>query len=86
MYLQTTHSSGAEEWYCERCGRRLLLTWPPNYKRLVMEAGDEYAIHSGAKNGMKILGLEVTPEVEDELSEELRAALEEAFKRIDLDD
>src|SRR5262245_43265444 len=54
MVLETTHSSGAEEWYCPTCGRRFLMQWPPTYKKIVLEAGDEEALHSGSKGGLRI--------------------------------
>ncbi len=54
MHLATTHPSGAEEWACPMCGRRFLMQWPPAYKKVVLEAGDEYAIHSCGKGGMAI--------------------------------
>jgi hypothetical protein len=54
MVLETTHSSGAEEWYCPTCGRRFLLQWPPTYKKIVLECGDEEALHSGSKGGLRI--------------------------------
>jgi hypothetical protein len=56
MNLIATHPSGAEEWHCPTCGRRFLMQWPPKYKKLVIESGDEYAIHSGSK-GEAQLGL-----------------------------
>jgi hypothetical protein len=52
MVLERTHESGAEEWYCPLCGRRFLMQWPPNYKKIIIEPGDEYAIHSGGKGGL----------------------------------
>ena len=52
MVLETTHSSGAEEWHCPTCGRRFLMQWPPAYQKIVIETGDEYAIHSGSKGDM----------------------------------
>jgi hypothetical protein len=54
MVLETTHSSGAEEWYCPTCGRRFLMQWPPAYKKIVLESGDEEALHSGSKGGLRI--------------------------------
>jgi hypothetical protein len=51
MELVRTHASGAEEWYCPTCGRRFLMHWPPTYKRIVLEVGDEYAAHVGGKGG-----------------------------------
>ncbi len=47
------HGTGAEERFCRTCGRRFLLQWPPNYKRIILEAGDEVAFHSATKGGLK---------------------------------
>lgn len=52
MQIAQTHTSGAEEWYCPTCGRRFLMKWPPAYSKIVLEPGDEYAIHSGGKGGL----------------------------------
>ena len=52
MVLETTHASGAEEWYCPTCGRRFLLRWPPAYEKVIIEPGDEFAAHSGSKGDM----------------------------------
>ncbi len=52
MVLETTHSSGAEEWYCPTCGRRFLMRWPPAYEKVILEPGDEFAAHSGSKGDM----------------------------------
>jgi hypothetical protein len=41
---------GVEEWHCPTCGRRFLMQWPPNYKRTVLEPGDEAVIHVGGQN------------------------------------
>ena len=61
MHLETTHTSGAEEWACSTCGRRLLMQWPPAYSRTILEPGDEHATHSGSKSEMLNLGtLDVT--------------------------
>jgi hypothetical protein len=54
MHLEMTHPSGAEEWACPTCGRRFLMQWPPEYKKVVLETGDEYAYHSGGKGGLSI--------------------------------
>ena len=54
MVLERTHESGAEEWYCPVCGRRFLMQWPPNYKKIILEPGDDYAIHSGGKGGLSM--------------------------------
>ena len=67
MRLERTHDSGAEEWFCPVCGRRFLMQWPPNYKKIILEAGDEYALHSGAKGGFQMNNMEIKPgEMEQE--------------------
>jgi hypothetical protein len=54
MEMIAKHESGAEEWLCPVCGRRFLMQWPPAYKKIVLEAGDEYASHSCSKGGLRI--------------------------------
>ncbi len=49
MRLEKTLPDGVEEWYCPTCGRRLLLHWPPENKRAILEPGDTHAIRSGGK-------------------------------------
>jgi hypothetical protein len=53
MVLETTHPSGAEEWYCPTCGRRMTITWQP-WKKVVLEPGDLHAAHGGSKGILKI--------------------------------
>ena len=65
MVLETTHSSGAEEWYCPTCGRRFLLQWPPTYKKTVLDPGDEFAAHSGSKSGtLRVGAVDIGPAVD----------------------
>lgn len=52
MQLEKIHPSGAEEWRCPTCNRRFLVQWPPKYKKIILEPGDEYASHSGGKGGL----------------------------------
>lgn len=54
MILEKTHDSGAEEWYCPTCGRRFLMQWPPEYKKVILESGDESAVHSGGKGAVSM--------------------------------
>ena len=86
MQLEKTHASGAEEWSCPTCGRRFLMQYPPNYKRIVLEVGDEYAMHSGGKGGLQMGPVNLSQDEDHELSDELRSALNEAMSDIDLDD
>ena len=60
MILNGTES-GAEEWLCPSCGRRMLLRWPPDYQKLVLEHGDETAVHVGGKGGLRVNGAVVAP-------------------------
>jgi hypothetical protein len=46
------NEDGVEEWHCPTCGRRFLMEWPPNYKRTILEPGDEAVIHVGGKGEM----------------------------------
>lgn len=61
MVLTGTVESGAEEWSCTSCGRRMLLRWPPHYEKLVLEPGDESAAHVGGKGGVQVGAVEWTP-------------------------
>lgn len=54
--------SGAEDWACPDCGRRVLLRWPPDYQKLVLAEGDLSAVHTGGKGGFRLSGVAVTPE------------------------
>jgi hypothetical protein len=62
MILSGRAQSGAEEWYCPVCGRRMLLRWPPDYEKLVLDHGDDAAVHVGGKGGLRVVGAAVTPE------------------------
>ena len=64
MVLETTHSSGAEEWYCPICGRRMTITWQP-WKKIILEPGDVYAAHGGSKGILNIGRLYINQGNED---------------------
>lgn len=61
MILNGRAESGAEEWLCPTCGRRMLLRWPPDYEKLVLEHGDDNAIHVGGKGGVRADQVVVAP-------------------------
>jgi hypothetical protein len=86
MRLEKSHPSGAEEWFCPTCGRRFLMQWPPAYQKIVLEPGDEFALHSGGKGGLRMTPPQISEDEEPLLSDELRAALEEVLENIDFDD
>lgn len=51
MVLAAEYPDGSQVWNCPACGRRMLLTWPPNHSRSILEEGDPNAEHSGAHFG-----------------------------------
>ena len=53
MTLTMTHATGAQEYYCGACGRRVLITWQP-WSKIVLSQGDEHAAHSGGTGGVTI--------------------------------
>ncbi len=85
MQLETTHSSGAEEWYCPTCGRRFLLNMPPDYRKIILDAGDESAIHSGSKGGLVMGSIRVGKPEEQPLPHKIVATLEAILKDFDRD-
>lgn len=86
MILEKTHDSGAEEWGCPTCGRKMLVQWAPAFKRTVLEIGDDTAVHNGSKGGLK-MGQSTTTQPEPQIiSDELRDLIEDALKDIDFGD
>ena len=69
MILNGSVESGAEEWACPTCGRRMLLRWPPHYEKLILEHGDEAAIHVGGKGGLRLGQVAVAPASAGEVPE-----------------
>jgi hypothetical protein len=61
MVLAGIAESGAEEWTCPMCDRRILLRWPPHHEMLVLDPGDETVTHIGARGGVRVGALELTP-------------------------
>jgi hypothetical protein len=64
MELIYSHPSGVDELYCPTCGRRILIQWPPDYKKTILEVGDEYATHSGGKGGLEISAPQIAQQPE----------------------
>ena len=86
MILDHTHASGVEEWYCPTCERRFLVQWPPAYKMVIVEPGNQNARHSVSKGNLRIGQLQATPSEETEFSEELRLVpWLKWFEKIDFD-
>lgn len=70
MHLAVTYSTGVEEWYCPTCGHRILMQWPPHYKKVVLEPGNERAIHAGGTGGLRIGSLQVSHDEAPESAED----------------
>ena len=54
MILERSYPTGADEWYCPMCGRRMLINWEPEFKRTLLQVGADDAIHSISKGGLPI--------------------------------
>lgn len=54
MVLAGTLPSGAEEWSCPICGRRVLINWGPKFKRTIVASGNPDATHSGFKQNIQM--------------------------------
>ncbi len=86
MRLEITHPSGAEEWYCPSCGRRVLRRVPPTREMIILEPGDQSVIHSGSKYNLRIGAVPATQQdaEPDEVSEERLLAWIRALETMDL--
>ena len=93
MFLGQTHSSGAEEWNCPTCGRRMTITWQP-WRKIILEPGDVYAAHSGSKGPMKTGPLQFNLEDKDAPATARETSFEDPYlapwerwlDKMDLDD
>jgi hypothetical protein len=65
MIHVATTEAGAFEWSCTECSRRILLRWPPNYEKLVLDRGDETVSHGGGTGGTRI-NVEISPSPDDD--------------------
>lgn len=55
MQLQQTFASGAQEWLCTTCKRRIVVDHGANRVKIIaLERGDEGAIHSTSSGGLSI--------------------------------
>jgi hypothetical protein len=54
LVLLSTYPTGAEEWFCPTCGRRMLLQWPAGCEALTLERGQEFALAWGREVGTAV--------------------------------
>jgi hypothetical protein len=84
MQLGETYSTGAEEWYCPTCGRRILLNLPPANDLLILEPGDQHAGHSGSRGGLRIGPVRETHREDDDVSDESLVPWIRALEDLDI--
>lgn len=72
MFLERIHLSGVEEWSCPECERRFLVQWPPAYKLIILEAGDQDIRHNLSRANYRIGPLSITQTEEADVIEEFR--------------
>lgn len=51
MTLINEHE-GTEEWLCSVCGRHMLVSWNPVFKKTILMEGDSSAKHTGSKKSL----------------------------------
>jgi len=55
MTLERTYPSGAEEWGCPSCRRRIIIGYSTGLEIVVLNVGDDIsATHSGSNGGLTI--------------------------------
>jgi len=88
MRLEITHPTGAQEWFCPKCGQRFVMQLRPVFNIIDLDAGNKSVSHTGSIGNLRIDSSQVRPIEPEEaaFSDELRAALEEALEDVDLDD
>jgi hypothetical protein len=78
MQIIAIYPSGAEEWYCPECGRRMTITWQP-WKKVILEPGDLHAAHGGSKGILKLGPLHIGLENENGPSAATDPSLEDPY-------
>ncbi len=61
MAFEKKLASGADEWVCPVCGRRVIISWEPTFKRTVLDDGDPTVSHSAFKNGQQMDEIMASP-------------------------
>ena len=85
MVLEKVYESGAEEWHCDQCGRKFIMQWEPAYRKIVLEVGNEHALHSGKKGAPTPPKVESAPisSAKQIMSDELRELVNDALQNVD---
>jgi hypothetical protein len=56
MKICKVYETGAQEWLCLDCERRILVSWTPAFKRILLDPGDDRAVHTGSFGGIELSG------------------------------
>lgn len=90
MLMESISAIGTEEWVCPDCERRLLrLTWHPQSKIIIVEAGNEHALHLSCGDWPTAESIQDKPIENSNLPEEEEYRLRpwlEWLERVDFDD
>ena len=54
MMFERIVARDVDELYCPLCGRRIQVQWPPDFRKTVLDVGDENVIHTTLKRGYRI--------------------------------
>lgn len=52
MKFERVVALDVDELYCPLCGRRIQVQWSPDFKKIVMDVGDENVVHTATKSGL----------------------------------
>jgi hypothetical protein len=65
MDLVVTLDGGIDVFKCRECERILAVTYPPNYKKVVIIAGAEMETHNAGNGGLTITDARIDQDDED---------------------
>jgi hypothetical protein len=83
MVCERALENGIDVFYCPACGRKMLIQWTPIIRQVVLEPGDESAIHSATLYEVSQENQAIAPEIEPDPVEGERLALwEERLQEI----
>lgn len=79
MVVTQKYPSGAQEFFCPTCGRRFVMQWPPAYKRIILDPGDEDALHTGGTAGITMSITDVSTQAEGNQAEDRTGDIDDPY-------
>jgi hypothetical protein len=61
------------------------MRWPPQYKKIILENGDETAIHTAGKGGLQIGSVQASPRGSDDAPDKDLGFWSEGLRDIDFE-